>query len=70
MKIMCEYQIIPQKVIDGEVQKSVPMCEYTKSPCTYCVLGNSQTYNEAVKKEVNNERNFIQRKTGRQRQLG
>lgn len=32
---------------------------------TYCVLGNSQTYNEAVKKEVNNERNFIQRETDR-----
>ncbi len=66
---MCEYQIIPQKVIDGELQKSVPMCEYTKSPCTYCVLGNSQTYNEAVKKEVNNERNFIQRKANIQRRV-
>lgn len=53
---MCEFQRIPpSKVIDGEtVVKGLPMCEYTKNPCTYCILGNSKTYNEAVKRSDNN----------------
>ena len=53
---MCEFQRIPpSRVIDGETTvKGRPMCEYTKSPCTYCVLGNSKTYNEAVKRSDNN----------------
>jgi hypothetical protein len=39
---MCKYQIF----FDGEI----PMCEYTKKPCTICVLGNSKTYEEAEAK--------------------
>jgi hypothetical protein len=35
-----------------------PKCDYTKELCTFCVLGNQQTYKEAKKKEgTNNERN-------------
>ena len=43
---MCEYQRIEEN--------KPPMCEYTKELCTYCVLGNGKTYNEALKKGVNN----------------
>ena len=38
---MCEYAIVN----DSEM----PICEYTKTLCTLCVLGNGNTYNEAVK---------------------
>lgn len=49
---MCEFQRMPpNKVINGVEVKQLPVCEYTKDICTYCVLGNSKTYNEAVKKE-------------------
>lgn len=50
---MCEFQRIPlNRVVDGEtVVKSLPICEYTKELCTYCVLGNSKTYNEAKRSE-------------------
>ena len=49
---MCEFQKIPPSiVINGEtIARGQPMCEYTKTPCTYCILGNSKTYNEAVKR--------------------
>ena len=44
---MCEFmKIEPYKF---------PQCEYTKSVCTLCVLGNRKTYNEAIKKEKENE---------------
>lgn len=36
---MCQYAIFKE----GEV----PMCEYTKTLCTLCVLGNGNTYKEA-----------------------
>lgn len=43
---MCEFQIIkPDKL---------PMCEYTKDICTYCVCGNSKTYDEAKGSENKN----------------
>ncbi|MBQ8766076.1 MAG: hypothetical protein IJZ16_04670 [Clostridia bacterium] len=53
---MCEFQRIPpSRVVDGEtVAKSLPICEYTKSLCTYCICGNSNTYNEAIKRSDNN----------------
>jgi hypothetical protein len=38
---MCKYQIFNE----GEM----PMCEYTKTECTLCVLGNGNTYKEAEK---------------------
>lgn len=38
---MCEYQRIEEN--------KLPMCEYTKELCTYCVLGNRNTYEEAEK---------------------
>ena len=38
---MCQYQIINEN--------EVAMCEYTKSLCTLCVLGNGNTYKEAEK---------------------
>lgn len=54
---MCEFQRVPpSRVIDGEYTvKSLPMCKYTRSPCTYCVLGNSKTYNEAIKAKEQNK---------------
>lgn len=36
---MCEYQRIKEN--------ELPMCDYTKSLCTLCVLGNRKTYEEA-----------------------
>lgn len=44
---MCEFQIYK-----GEI----PYCEYTKSACTLCVIGNKETYNKAIK---NNEESNI-----------
>ena len=41
---MCQYQRIK-----GENQ--MPICEHTKSWCTYCVLGNRNTYKEAEEAE-------------------
>jgi hypothetical protein len=38
---MCEYQ----RIKDDQL----PMCEYTKTLCTLCVLGNGNTYKEAEK---------------------
>lgn len=38
---MCKYQSFNEK--------DLPMCEYTQKPCTLCVLGNCNTYNEAEK---------------------
>ena len=38
---MCEFQRVKEN--------ELPMCVYTKSLCTLCVLGNGNTYNEAVK---------------------
>lgn len=45
---MCEFQIVKPN--------GLPMCEYTNDICTYCVCGNSNTYNEAIKRSDNNER--------------
>lgn len=45
---MCEFQIIKPN--------GLAMCEYTNDICTYCVCGNSNTYNEAIKRSDNNER--------------
>lgn len=36
---MCEYQ----RVKDNKM----PTCEYTGKECTFCVLGNFMTYNQA-----------------------
>lgn len=41
---MCEYQRI--------VDNNLPICDYTKKPCTLCVLGNCNTYNEAEKSKA------------------
>ena len=35
---MCEYQ---------KFQGELPICDYTKQPCTLCVMGNKNTYEEA-----------------------
>ena len=40
---MCEFQRVKEN--------ELPMCDYTKSPCTLCVIGNGNTYKEAVKAE-------------------
>ena len=42
---MCEYQRIEEN--------KPPMCEHTKDLCTYCVLGNRKTYEEAERSEQN-----------------
>lgn len=44
---MCEFQIIKPD--------ELPMCEYTKELCTYCVMGNSKTYEEATRSDNNAE---------------
>lgn len=44
---MCEYQIVEEN--------KPPMCEYTKEPCTLCVLGNGNTYKEAEKARADND---------------
>lgn len=36
---MCQYQIFKGN--------DLPVCEYTKTLCTLCVLGNCNTYKEA-----------------------
>ena len=41
---MCEYQRVKEN--------QMPMCEYTKTWCTYCVLGNGKTYKEAEAEKV------------------
>ena len=38
---MCDFQRVKEN--------ELPTCEYTKSLCTLCVLGNANTYKEAVK---------------------
>ena len=48
---MCEYQRI--KPND---EKSLPMCIVDNNYCTFCVLGNSNTYNKAKQKEKDNEK--------------
>ena len=40
---MCEYQRVKEN--------ELPMCDYTKSLCTFCVLGNAKTYKEAEAKK-------------------
>ena len=40
---MCKYLIVSENEMD--------ICEYTKKPCTLCVLGNGNTYKEAQEKE-------------------
>lgn len=52
---MCEFQkILPNKIINGIEFAQLPICEYTKDICTYCVCGNSNTYNEAIKMRSDN----------------
>lgn len=37
---MCEFQrVFPNRL---------PICDYTKDLCTFCVCGNCKTYNEAI----------------------
>ena len=46
---MCDFMI----VYGGD---KLPKCDYTQDLCTLCVLGNQQTYKEAMQKEgANNE---------------
>lgn len=39
---MCPYQRI-----DHHSKSILPICEYTKELCTYCVYGNFDNYNKA-----------------------
>lgn len=41
---MCKYAI----VLEGDYP---PVCKYTNKLCTWCILGNSKTYEEAEKNE-------------------
>lgn len=43
-KKMCKYQLIKE-------EGKMPECEFTKSLCTLCVLGNAKTYKEAEEAE-------------------
>lgn len=54
---MCEYmRTTPSQVVNGEiVSKSIPMCEYTKDRCTFCICGNHKTYDEAKRSDSNGE---------------
>lgn len=48
--IMCEFQKYDYK-------NPLPICEYTKELCMYCLLGNMKTYyqaKEALKERENN----------------
>ena len=40
---MCEYQ--------ETIENSIPYCSYLHDACTYCVLGNCKTFNEATRSE-------------------
>ena len=51
---MCEYQRI-----DHYSKSDLPICDYTKELCTFCVYGNFNTYNKA--KEAEGEKNESQR---------
>lgn len=52
---MCEYmRVQPSIVFEGEIEaKSMPMCEYTKDRCTFCICGNHKTYDEAKRSDNN-----------------
>ena len=39
---MCEFQKYDYK-------NPLPICEYSKAPCTLCIWGNMKTYHEAEK---------------------
>ena len=41
---MCKYLRLKEEGV-------IPECEYTKSPCTLCVLGNAKTFKEAEEAE-------------------
>ena len=41
---MCEYQRI-----NHNSKCALPMCDYTKKLCTYCVCGNFDIYKKAQK---------------------
>lgn len=41
---MCKYLIVKEEGV-------MPECEFTKSLCTLCVLGNAKTYKEAEEAE-------------------
>lgn len=41
---MCEYQ-----KVNFYGKSKLPICDYTKSPCTYCIYGNADTYQKAEK---------------------
>ena len=43
---MCEFQRV--------FSNKLPVCDYTKDLCTFCVCGNSKTYNEAISKNGDN----------------
>ena len=43
-KRMCKYLRLKEEGV-------IPECEYTKSPCTLCVLGNAKTFKEAEEAE-------------------
>lgn len=43
---MCEYQRI-----NPDNLKDMPMCTVNNKLCTFCVLGNAKTYDEAKRRE-------------------
>ena len=43
---MCEYQIY-----NPNEKEQFPTCEITNELCTFCILGNAKTYNEAKEAE-------------------
>lgn len=44
VKAMCEFMRVNP---NNKVKSDLPMCDYTKELCTFCILGNSNTYNKA-----------------------
>lgn len=46
---MCQYQITPPLSLGKS--SGIPICEYTKEFCTFCVYGNADTYLKAKKAE-------------------
>lgn len=49
---MCPFQ----RVNFEPFKASLPMCDYTKDLCTFCVHGNQKTYNEAIKQKENDNK--------------
>lgn len=48
---MCEYQKYNKRNIEA-----LPVCKITRELCTFCVLGNANTYNKAKEAENSNEK--------------